>query len=371
MVLEESEQLAWKRRILMESLTRIGKLGGVRVEEGIASARSTGYRNKVEFTFGKDREGKRVLGLHASGAHDRLVDVDHCLVQCEIANAVLSTAREFFLEGPGREDPALEGPREPARLILRTSSITGTVLVGLRAAYGPFPSAEAFAQLVIDRHSEVSGVVRLLANPGRRGGVRTLLLAGSPYLEERLGGNRFRLPASTFFQVNPWTAEDLVRLVLDLAEPVAGSRVLELYGGVGVFGLGLARKGAEVTIVEADPEAVAAGREAARSIEGARTRFILGDAHDFVARSTERSPRPDLVIADPPRTGLGRGVARGITRTGAKRLVLVSCDPGTLARDARALVEGDYALRRIVPVDLFPQTAHIEAVALFERGATP
>ena len=372
MVLDEKEKRAWKRRILEESLVRSGKLKGVCVEEGIASARSIGYRNKVEFTFGRDREGKRVLGLHASGASDRLVDVDQCLVQREIANDVLSTARQFFLEGPGREDPALRDRREPARLVLRTSSVTGAVLVGLRGAPGPFGSAGAFARLVIERHPEVGGVVRLLAKPGRRGGVRTVLLAGSPFLEEALGGNRFTLPASTFFQVNPWAAEDLVRLVVDLAGPVAGSGVLELYGGVGVFGLALAREGARVTIVEADPEAVACGREAARFMEGTKTRFVCGDARSFLAGSAESDPPPDVVIADPPRTGLGGGVARGISGTRAGRVVLVSCDPATLARDARILSDRGYELRRVVPVELFPQTANIEAVALFEfRGQQP
>jgi 23S rRNA (uracil-5-)-methyltransferase RumA len=351
---------------VIEGIERVGKLAGVQVEETVASERDLGYRNKVELTFGLE-EGRRVLGFHPRGAGGRIVDVAECLLQGEGGSRVLPTVRQFFLGGPGGEMPLPKAGREPLRIVLRESSVTGKVLVALRGGAGPLPIAMPFASHLAARHPEVSGVVRLISHPGRRGGTRTETLLGDPWIEETLGGTPFRLPAATFFQVNTGAAERLVQLVLEATGATVPAEVLDLYGGVGVFAIALARRGARATVVEADRDAADCGRQAANAAGLDGISFMTSEVSAYLASPAAARLRPALVVADPPRTGLGGGVAQAIARLRPSLIVLVSCDAPTLGRDLRALTDLGYSIRRVVPVDLFPQTANVEAVAVLER----
>jgi len=367
MVLEEPEQRSWKRRILEEALVRIGRFEEVRVDETVPSPSPLAYRNKLEFTFGRGGRRGAVLGFHGTGSRS-LVDVDRCLLQGDLANQVLAEVRSYFTEGAGRGEPALGDPRRPLKLAIRRSGHSGRLLVGLLGAPGPFPTARPFAHQLRERVSEISGVVRLLTLPGRRGGSRTVNLAGKPWLEDTLGGTVFRLPARVFFQVNPGAAELLVRLVEELSGAGSGTRLLDLYGGVGVLGLALARRGARALVCETDGQAVACGRRASKGRKELDVRFARSDVGAFLESLAHSRGDWDVVVANPPRSGFGREVARGILALRPERIVLVSCDPATLARDARRLADGGFVLRRVVPVDMFPQTPHVEVVCVLERG---
>ena len=366
MILDEAEQRTWKRRLVVEAIERVGKLAGVDVAETVPSDLDLGYRNKVELTFGRE-EGRRLLGFHPSGSGERIVDVARCLLQGEGGRRVLDSTREFFLHGPGRSDTALDARGDPPRVVIRESRASGKILVALRTGPDPLPSAVPFASQLMSRHTDVTGVVRLIATPGRRGGSRTETLRGEPWIEETLAGTRFRLPAATFFQVNTGAAERLVRLVMDAAGTPAPKRVLDLYGGVGVFAVALARGGARTTAVEADRGAVECGRAAVAAEGIAGVEFVASDVAAYLRSPADSLGRPDLVVADPPRTGLGPGVADAIAALAPSRIVLVSCDAPTLGRDLRRLVDHGYTLRRVVPLDLFPQTANVEAVAELHR----
>ena len=364
MILAEEEQRAWKLRILADALRRIGRFAECIPERIVASPLDLGYRNKVELAFGRVAE-RPVLGFHGPATR-AATDVERCLLQGSAGHRALEEARSFFLTGPGREDPAL---RDPAlRLVIRQSRIEDRVLVALRGADGPFETARPFAQRVARAVPEVSGVVRLLGRPGRRGGTRTEILIGRPWLEDRLGGVVFRLPAATFFQVNPGAAEAVVACVRDFACDSAGTQVADLYAGVGVYGIGLAALGADVVACEADRDAVACARRAARDASVSSYRAVRSDVAAFLRSPEARSANPSVVVANPPRTGFGRGVAEGIAALRPTRIVIVSCDPATLARDLRALADRGYAPRRIVAFDLFPQTPHVESVTLLERS---
>jgi 23S rRNA (uracil1939-C5)-methyltransferase len=367
MVLDEAEQRAWKGRILEEALQRIGGFPSLSADRIAPSPRSLAYRNKLELTFGT-RDGRRILGFHETGNPERLVDVDRCLLQDETGSRILLEVRRFFLEGPGRDDPWLDDPPEPARLVIRRSVSTGRALVALRGGPGPFPSAREFARGVRAAVPEVSGVVRLLSRPGRRGGVRVARLLGRPWLEESLGGVVFRLPAPTFFQVNPEAASALVDAVRELAAADPEATALDLYAGVGVYGLTLAEAGASVIACEADPRAVASGQRAARENHRSGFRMVRSDVGTFLASSAARESSPTTVVANPPRTGFGPGVADAIAELRPERIVIVSCDPATLARDLKHLAARGYTPTRVVAVDLFPQTPHIESVTLLRRN---
>ena len=195
------------------------------------------------------------------------------------------------------------------------------------------------------------------------------MLAGRDWIEERIAGTRLRLPVASFLQVSTAGAQELVRLVSELAGDVGSAKIVELYGGSGLFSMELIRRGALSAIVcEADPGAIAAGREAVSEAGLGGIEFVRDDVRSFVAERETRGD-VDLVVANPPRTGLGKGVAQLLRSWACARVILVSCDPPTLARDLKGLAAaGAYRVERIVPVDLFPQTAHVETAVLLTSG---
>jgi len=366
MGLGETDQRSFKRRLVQDAIDRIAAVR-LEVEEPIPSPEALGYRNRLELTLGRDAQGRPALGLHPVDPEARgLVDVGRCLVQREPANRVLDTLRAHLL---GRAEEWIDAaPRgDPFRVLLRASALTGEVLVVVRETVRPFPGITDLVAALARAHPELVGVVRLRARPGRRGGARATAVWGRDWIRERIGSTIFRLPAASFVQANPTAAERLLDLVRELCGPVAGLSLLELYGGVGSFGLELARQGASVTVCEADPAAVRCGEAAAREAGRATVRFVRSDVSRFLSQAPSAGAF-DLVLANPPRTGLGRGVAAAIAGLAPRRIVLVSCDPATLARDLRQLSRAGWIPRRAVPVDLFPQTAHIETVVALERG---
>lgn len=371
MELAEDVQRRFKRQVVVDALTRLSGMADPPVTDTVPSPSALAYRNKVELTFGRGPDGSLLLGFHPPHEARTVVDVATCLLADAGMNRVVEVARAFFLSGPGRGDQALPRAgdrRDPLRLVVRRSRAEGTLLVALRGEPGPFPTAPAFARRLTDEVPEVVGVVRLLSRRGRRGGSRVDPLVGVAALRESLGGLSFEVPAGSFFQVNPEAAEQLLLEVLEAAGPVAGREILELYGGMGVFGLALARGGGRVTVCEADPDAVDAGRRAA-SRAGLDVAFYTGDVLPCLVEAGRRPP--NLILADPPRSGFAPGVAEAIAALRAPAILVVSCDPGTLARDLRALRGAGYAVERVVPVDLFPQTPHVETVTRLRRVEPP
>jgi 23S rRNA (uracil-5-)-methyltransferase RumA len=367
MPLPEKVQREWKRRLLEEAVSRIARIDRSVVEEIRAPTDDLGYRNRVEFKLGAGRRGSPAVGFHSAGGGDELIDIDHCHLQHDAANAVLRTAREFLLESSpsARWEPAR---KEDYRLTIRRSELNGCILAVLRETSSSFPAARGLARFMIERHREVSGVALLKGRPGRRGGATSITLAGRPWIEERIGTIDFRAGAATFLQVSSAGAAELIRLVTECAGPVEGIKIHDLYGGVGAFGLAMLERGARNAVVcEADGQAVACGRSAARRIGERRISFVRAGVEEFLREAAERGGGADLIVANPPRAGLGPRVVRGIISRAGPAVVLVSCDPATLARDLRLMIEGGYSIRRMVPVDLFPQTAHIETVAHLVR----
>jgi 23S rRNA (uracil1939-C5)-methyltransferase len=366
MPLDEADQRAWKRQIVVDALERIGRLPDPPVEPVRAAGGPLRYRNRVEFTIGHSGSGGRMLGLHPAGSATEVVDVDGCHLQSEEADAILRTIREFILAGPGRADRGWDDASAPVRVSVRVSGADRTATVVFRGGSAPIGTLASLADRLVERHPEVRGVVHIAGAPGRRGGGTVEVVRGEGRIHESSGGVSVRVPAGSFTQVQEEGGAILAGLV---AAEAAGARcALELYGGTGPFGLSLARRGVRVTVVEADRAAVEAGREAAeRAGIAGRIDYVRGRAEDVLARFASEAKRPDLLVADPPRAGLGEALAARVASLGADRIILVSCDPATFARDARVLVREGYRLERVVPVDLFPQTPHVETVARFKR----
>jgi 23S rRNA (uracil1939-C5)-methyltransferase len=342
----------------MDALRRIGRFSdSLLIDDVVPLPPVLGYRNKIELSFSGRRP--RRLGFHRADAPSSLVDVETCAIADPRLQPLLDAARTFFLEGPGSDEPALDDPRWPVRLILRASVTRDERLIALRGPAGPFRSAAAFARAAVAADPGLVGVVRLIAGTRRRGGAAVETILGRSWITEEIDGTSFRVPAGTFLQVHPAAADRLLRFVLDRSG--SPQDVLELYGGIGVLGLALARRGARATIVDADAAAMDCGADAALRHGITTARFERADVHAFLSARTEAAV-PDLVLADPPRTGLGRGVAGLLSAIGAPRIALLSCDPATMARDLAELTARGYSIDGVTPFDLFPQTAHIETV---------
>jgi 23S rRNA (uracil1939-C5)-methyltransferase len=367
MAVDEASQRSAKRQFVIDALRRIGRLSGdLAVDEVVAAPTALAYRNKIELTFGRDHAARPVLGYHRPGGRSDLLDVDDCTIADPRLRPLLAAARSFFLDGPGASEPAIAHGSQPLRLVLRSSGARDERLVALLGAEGPFASAREFARVAADADPGLVGVVRLLSAGKRRGGATIDTITGRAWITDEFHGIRFQVPAGTFLQVHAAAAERLGKSVLDHAG--SPRHVIELYGGIGALGLALARRGARARVVDADPAAIACGIEAAHAQRLTSATFERADALAFLA-ARPRGDVPDLVIADPPRTGLGRGVAERLAALGAARIAMISCDPATLARDLAALAARGYDIERITPFDLFPQTAHVEAVAWLKRGA--
>jgi 23S rRNA (uracil1939-C5)-methyltransferase len=200
-----------------------------------------------------------------------------------------------------------------------------------------------------------------------RGG-ETELIAGSDRLEEEIGGMRVRISPDAFFQTNTEMAERLYRLAIEYAAPAASDRVFDLYCGIGTIGLLIAPRAGEVWGLELIEEAIADAIANARLNEVDNARFFAGDVRLALRELVDRAGRPDVLVVDPPRSGLSQKVVRRVIEAGPRQIVYVSCNPTTLAPNAAQLVaDGGYRLRRVRAVDMFPQTPHIECVALLER----
>jgi 23S rRNA (uracil1939-C5)-methyltransferase len=367
MPVDEVSQRSAKKQFVIDALRRIGRLpGDLPVDAVVAAPTALAYRNKIELSFGRDDAARPVLGYHRSDRPSALIDVEDCSIADSRLRPLLAAARSYFLEGPGSADSAVRLASEPLRLVLRASGARDERLVALRGVAEPFSSAREFARLAIDTDPGLVGVVRLLSSGRRRGGATVETIAGRPWIADELHGITFRVPAGTFLQVHAAAAELLGEHVL--ARAGSPRRVVELYGGIGALGLALSGRGAQTHIVDADEAAIACGSEAARSRALTSATFERADVLSFL-EARRSGETPDLLIADPPRTGLGRGVAERVAALGAARIAMMSCDPATLARDLAALTARGYEIERITPFDLFPQTAHVEAVAWLSRAA--
>jgi 23S rRNA (uracil1939-C5)-methyltransferase len=348
------QQLAEKRQQVEEALRRIGGLDGFELEEIEPALERWRYRNKLEYSFGA-REGETVLGFHASGRWDLVVGVEDCLLASERGNAARNEVREWAREEPVAPYDRPAGTGVLCNLVVREGRHSGQIQTRLVTTPKPFPKPPVDLHTVVD--------------DGSGGSAGPTGVLGEEMLRERLCGLELEMSHNAFFQTNTEMAERLYAVAAEYAGLSGGERVFDLYCGIGTIGLTMASRAGEVWGLEIVPEAIAdAERNAERNrIENAR--FMAGSARTGVRPLVEEAGKPDVVLLDPPRPGLSQKIVRRVLECEAKRIVYVSCNPTTLAPNAAQLVEAGYTLRRVKPVDMFPQTPHIECVALLEKDS--
>ncbi|MBK6881016.1 MAG: 23S rRNA (uracil(1939)-C(5))-methyltransferase RlmD [Elusimicrobia bacterium] len=360
-------QIDAKRNLLSETFQRIAKIPRPNVLPTVGADSPEAawrYRNKVQVPLA--RSGHRVVaGFYAPGSHT-VVPFDDCPVQDERSVAVVRAVRGWAERTHLPLYDARTGRGGARHLLVRTAA--RDVLVALVTTSERAPALSTFAR---DLKKALPFVTAVFHNVNDREGnvvlgPRWVHLGGKDHLEESLLGLRFRLSPGAFFQVNHAMAEKLYGLAVDMAAAGPADVVWELYAGVGAMGQLIARRAKTVWAVEENHRAVrdGIGSLALNGIDNLR--FRQGRCELVLARRL-LPDAPTVVVLDPPRAGCERTVLKAVMKAAPRRVVYVSCDPGTLARDAAYLSTGGYLLQKSVPVDLFPQTAHIESVSLFER----
>jgi 23S rRNA (uracil1939-C5)-methyltransferase len=363
-VLPYARQLEVKQEQVEDALTRIGRLEGYELEPIVPAIEEWRYRNKLEYSFGTGEGGELVCGFHAPGRFDRIVPMADCMLASERSNAVREQAlAELRRQGLGAWDRRTqEGFLR--NLVVREGRRTGELQVRLVTSPGKLDADALIDAVDADGlfWTQTAGL-----GESTQGG-ETTLLAGAPKLSEQLGDLRFEISPEAFFQTNTEMAEVLYRHAAEVAALRGHERVFDLYCGIGTIGLALAARAREVVGVEIVEPAVADAIENARLNEVTNASFFAGDIRLAMRELVERAGRPDVAVIDPPRAGLSQKVVRRIIEAEPQRIVYVSCNPTTLAPNAAQLVEAGWTLRSVRPVDMFPQTPHIECVALLERG---
>jgi len=345
-------QLTHKRDQIDEALRRIGELDGFELEEIEPAVEQWRYRNKLEYSCG-ERNDEPVLGFHARGRWDLIVGVEDCHLASERGNAARNEVRDWArLEAvPAYDRRTREGVLR--NLVVREGRRSGQLQTRL------VTSATRFPKPPVDLHTMIEG------DSGGTDGPTGVM--GEERLREELCGLQLEISHGAFFQTNTEMAERLYAVAAEYAGLSGGERVFDLYCGIGTIGLTMASHAGEVWGLEIVPEAIADAERNAKANGIENARFLAGSVRTGVRPLIEQAGKPDVVVIDPPRAGLSQKIVRRVIECDAKRVVYVSCNPTTLAPNAAQLVEAGYTLRRVKPVDMFPQTPHIECVALLEK----
>lgn len=360
-------QLAFKAQAVRDALQRIAGLDPAVVADPLGCADPWGYRNKAQFPVGEatgDGRARLVAGMYRRGSHD-IVEIDDCLIQHPTNNAILREAKRLAREyGWGPYDER-EHTGVLRHILARTGVRTGQAMAVLVTATEALPRAEEFARELM---AAVPQVVSVQQNVNSRRtnvilGERTRVIAGAEAIEDVIAGLRFRISARSFFQVNTEQTEVLYGEALRQAELHPEDTALDLYCGIGTISLLLARACRRVIGVEEVPEAIADARANAALNGIGNAEFHAGLVEALLPRLAAAGIRPDVVLLDPPRKGVDAAALDAVALLAPRRIVYVSCNPATLARDLKHLAGRGYRTELVRPVDMFPHTSHVECVA--------
>ncbi len=371
--LNYDQQIIYKRKHVLDSLEHIGLIKNVDVHPTIPSEITFGYRNKMEFSCADRRwllpaelnrpdiDREFALGLHVPGTFHKVIDTRACLLQPDLGNVLLNDVREF-IRSSGAPVYGLRSQSGFWRfVVLRHSVAYDQWMVNIVTAHEDLELLRPLAEDLMEKHSQVVSVINNITSSkaGVAIGEFEYTLAGSDTIADKIGGFRFDISANSFFQTNSRGAEVLFKTVEKYAGLTGTETALDLYSGTGTISIMLSGFCQSVTGIEIIESAVADAEKNCRNNGVSNCRFIRGDIRQCLPRITQK---PDLLIIDPPRAGMHKDVAKQVLELGVDRIVYVSCNPATMARDL-GMMQDLYRLVEVQPVDMFPHTFHIETVS--------
>lgn len=365
--LSYQEQLNVKRQQVVDAITRIGKLPDVIVHPTIGAENPWYYRNKMQFPIGR-KKGKVVIGCFSQGSHD-IVDTDNCLIQHPTNNDIVRAVRDAVDELGIAAYEEQTGQGVLRHVLGRVGSATGEIMIVLVTATDRLPQRDALIERL---QAKIPGLVSIIQNVNTKRtnvimGDKTITLWGQDTITDKLGEFTFAISARSFFQVNTAQAEVLYNQAVKYAKLTGTETVIDAYCGTGTITLFLARHAAKVYGIEIVKPAILDAQQNAANNKIHNAEFIVGDAVDIMPELFQQGIRPDVIVVDPPRAGCEQKVLETFVKMEPKRIVYVSCNPASLARDLAALQGLGYITKEIQPVDMFSQTFHVECVALIER----
>ena len=360
-------QLAFKTRKVENNLRRIGKFEEIPMETIIGMEEPFHYRNKAQFPFGKNRDGKTVTGFYAGRTHS-IIENTSCYLGKEVNETILRKIliwmNAYFV------DPYDEatGTGLVRHCLIRSGFRTGEIMVCLVINGSKIVGGDA----LVDSLKTIPGMTSISLNVNRE---KTNVILGSeinlwgrPYIEDYIGEVKYQISPLSFFQVNPVQTERLYGKALEYAELTGEETVWDLYCGIGTISLFLAQKAKKVYGVEIIPDAIEDARRNAALNGFANAEFYVGKAEEVLPEKYENEGiQADVIVVDPPRKGCDEALLSTMVKMQPERIVYVSCDSATLARDLRYLCDHGYALRRVCPADMFPQTVHVETCVLLSK----
>ena len=361
-------QLAFKTRKVESNLKRIGKFEEIPMESIIGMEDPFHYRNKAQFPFGKNRDGKIITGFYAGRTHSIIENTSCHLgkeVNEEILEKILAWMNAFHVE-PYNE---ATGKGLMRHSLIRCGFRTGEIMVCLVINGRKIPGEEA----LVDSLKIIPGMTSISLNVNKEKtnvilGREVINLWGRPYIEDYIGEVKYQISPLSFFQVNPVQTERLYGKALEYAGLTGEETVWDLYCGIGTISLFLARKARKVYGVEIIPDAIEDARRNASLNGFTNTEFYVGKAEEVLPEKYEKEGvRADVIVVDPPRKGCDETLLSTMVKMQPERIVYVSCDSATLARDLRYLCDNGYELKRVCPADMFPQTVHVETVVLLSQ----
>lgn len=362
------EQLKLKQSVVERLLKKF-----CRVEKIIGMDRPYHYRNKVQAAFYTNKQGKIISGVYQSGSH-HVVGIDSCLTEDEVADRIITAVRKLlpsFRLTTYNEDT---GKGFLRHILVKRGFATNQIMLVLVTGTPIFPSKNNFIKAILKQFPEITTIVQNINNYNTNLvlGEQQKFLYGKGYIEDILCGCRFRISPKSFYQINPIQTEVLYNTAMDYAQLKGSETVLDTYCGIGTIGIVAAKRGAGRVIgVELNGDAVKDAISNARANNLKNIFFVKGDAGDFMSEAAEENEASDVVFMDPPRAGSSPKFLDALIKMSPKRVVYISCNPETMARDLEYLTsKSKYTVKKIQPVDMFPHTRHVECVSLLCRKET-
>lgn len=360
-------QLEFKRERVEDVINRIGKITDVKIHNTIGMEKPLRYRNKVQLPVRREH-GEVKIGFFKQGTHD-VIDVNECFIQDVVADKVVNLTREWINEYNIEPYDEANGSGIVRHIMIRKAFATGEVMVVIVTNGEKLPFKEEFIDLMVKNIDGLKSIVQNINSKITNVilGEKNILLWGQDYITDYIGKFKFRISPLSFFQVNPVQTNVLYNKALEYANLSGDEIVFDAYCGTGTISLFLAQRAKKVYGVEIVEEAIKNARENARENDVQNVEFIVGKSEEVIPKLIDKGIIPDVVVVDPPRKGCDEKLLYSIAKANPKRIVYVSCDPSTLARDLNLLDKLGYKTIEVQPVDMFPFTAHIEAVARIER----
>lgn len=360
-------ELEAKKDIVLDAFRRIGGLE-LPIDQVLASPQEDRYRNKVQFPVQKDEQGHTIAGFYAGRSH-RIIPCEDCLLQPAILNQIAQAVCSWMDENGVSPYDEASHTGLVRHIFLRRGTHSGQIMLCLVINGHSLPHSEAFCSAMLQQFPEIQTIL-LNVNTQRTNvitGLESIPLYGPGYIEDTMCGVPVRLGPLSFYQVNTPSAERLYALARQYAQLKPTDRLLDLYCGMGTIGLSMAQDCADLVGVEIIPEAVESARQNAARM-GVTARFLCADAGQAASQLAAEGLAPDVILLDPPRKGCDVATLDAVCTMAPRRVVMISCNPATAARDVRYLADHGYQPERLSCADLFARTKHVETVVLLSKG---